>query len=109
MKYVEEYLESVKFNPAAVDALRRAYVNPYLVQCIVTIYEDVGFKLKKEENPYPAETAKYGITKEVAYQLSQYYKYVAKREAKDLEAYKASHSALSCCGTKLMLPKQNTA
>lgn len=109
MKYVEEYLESVEFKPAAVNALRKAYVNPYLVQCIVTIYEEVGFKLKEDENPYPKETKKYGITKEVAYELSQYYKYVSKREKKEMAAYRASHSALSCSGTRLLIPKEGSA
>ena len=109
MKYVEEYLESVKFKPAAVSALRKAYVNPYLVQCIVTIYEEVGFRLREYENPYLEETKKYGITKEVAYELSQYYKYVSKREKKDMAAYNASHSALSCSGIKPLIPKENSA
>lgn len=109
MKYVEEYLESVDFKPAAVNALKKAYVNPYLVQCIVTIYEEAGFKLKTYENPYPEETKKYGITKDVAYELSKYYKYVRKKEEKEMALYRATHSPISCSGVELMLPKNRGA
>lgn len=105
MKHVEEFVESQNYNPAVIEALQKAYVNPCLVRRIVTLYEDSKFRLNENCNPYLKETVRYGITETVARILSKYYKFVEEKEEKEFAAYKATHSDLSCfAGTKVLLP-----